>query len=164
MENIVMELDVLLCWELLQYRKLLECLEQERQALISAELDIVRETSAQKESIAKDLIKSQKDLDCAWQKFFPDSDKSVSVSMLDKAAKPCLSEPIRKILLELSAVKDQVICLAETNKAIAKDSIGFLNDLFYMITAGEPGHTPSYGRNGQIRSQSGRNRFMDREV
>ncbi len=167
MEDALKVLNSKLNKETHRYRDLLECLERERQALINADMTVVRETSETKVALATGLMEGRQGLEAAWSDVFPDSAADVSISHIDKTLPESDSSPyspVRKALLDLDSTKNQVRDLAGINKAIAEDCLGFLNDMFTSITMGEPEKAPAYGKDGQVQKRPDSNRFMDQEV
>ena len=136
-------------------QKILECLEEEKQALIREDAQSLLEIIEEKQH----LIATLDQLEGKRKEMYPE----VSVSKLKEAG--LLNEALETISDQLRKLVEEISQLQLTNRVLTQQSLEYSQQMISILRGSNKQNTPSYGANGKIETGSGKgNSVVDHSV
>ena len=161
-----MEDEVFRCVEKLFYKKimlyndLLHYLKEERESLISIDLDKLWRISKEKEQTCSDIESTRQEINAAVNS--KEDQKSFNLNRIMKFIPLKFKAEFQKLYLRILKIKGEIEVLRIQNMNFIDDSLTFMDEIISIIT-GESESRLIYNKKCRF-GKSGPNLFLNREI
>lgn len=159
-ENTVNLLEDLFQRKIILYDDLLHCLEEERESLVTINMDALWTISKEKEEICSKIEGIRQEIVSVIEVDGQDSSLPPNriVGLVPEEKVPTF----QSFFLTLDKLKNEIELLRKANMAFMNDSLRFLDEMISIITGGKESNM-AYDQRSHL-SKSGINCFLSREV
>ncbi len=159
-ENEVRLIEKLFYKKIMLYNDLLHCLKEERESLISINLDKLWKISKEKEDVCSEIASTRKEIISAVNS--KEDLKSFNLNRIMEFIPGEFKAEFQKLYLRILKMKGEIEVLRIKNMTFIDDSLQFMDDIMSIII-GETKSRSIYNNNCRF-SKSGPNIFLNREV
>jgi hypothetical protein len=158
--EIIRLIEKLLFKKIMLYNDLLHCLKEERESLISIDLDKLWRISKEKEKTCADIESTKKEIIFALS--LKEDQKAFNLNRIMEFIPEKSKTEFQNLYLRILKIKGEIEVLRIQNMTFIDDSLNFMDEIISIIT-GEAESGIIYNDKCRFR-KSGPNLFLNREV
>ncbi|MGD2029238.1 MAG: flagellar export chaperone FlgN [Desulfobacterales bacterium] len=159
-DEVIRWIEKLFYKKIMLYNDLLHYLKEERESLISIDMDRLWKISKKKEQTCADIESTRQEIISAMSS--KDDQKSFNLSRIMKFIPEEFKAEFQKLYLRILKIKGEIEVLRIQNMTFIDDSLTFMDEIILIIT-GKAESRMIYNDKCRF-SKSGPNLFLNREI